>query len=744
MIPSTYLNVTEKDGEVSVQRMRYNNGFFNASEFRKVTKMGTIGDLEEAHMVQGTTFLLLIYNGGSKIECCDCVTGERFDSLDFPTPIMKYVVYPGERTDFRYAFCNAAGVAVVKVESNGKLVASAPIPLEPKTKILKIAVSSVFVVFAYAAKKGIFLSVTNMSRADKRGTMQLQGPPLSLTIGEPEPLGRGSDGSHTADSAATTEADGTSSSFQLSFNILRAIFKSSSGAPYALVEYKLKIGDSTPTPVLINKIEKYSYRDYFDFYNSFVYEGNGPAAAITNLNLHQRPRAPGLDRQDASILQTHFIATEPRTYPLFDVSPDLLYFVTTTNLKAKTKDVRCVNLYYMGGLERAIHLPKELQGGDSEPTSIAFSTTYVIFIVIKSRNKNIAGLWAFGSMDVPSDRFVLIDKTYQYPINRYMVDRSKRSIVLLMRDRIEYVHSDLSTKFWSFHPRYEDIFSEYAKGTWHFTDSSERHKVKSYSHTGNRINDYQLNLVITVIEDGVDEEDVTVALPLYADEYDPEKAKRMLEHEEGVDISVFDPQQSQKAAELTVSHATGHASSTRYTTHSICIDGNMADTIHEEIRNNELEITQHYEEGNNQEERLDDYNEEELDSVASPEPMYDQPVKRESMTPKPSIASTPTVVRMTPEQVTPATPVGPKPVAEEPKPLPETVQPITATPSTEPPAPEPKAPVVPAPAPKQASPAPTALKEQPPATPQVSQGGSLVPVIAVAVAAILAIYFLKK
>lgn len=121
----------------------------------------------------------------------------------------------------------------------------------------------------------------------------------------------------------------------------------------------------------------------------------------------------------------------------------------------------------MGGLERAIHLPQKLQGGDTEIVSVAFSTTYIILIVVKSKNKNNAGLWAFGSMDVPKDRFILIDKTYQYPINRYMIDRSKRSIVLLMRDRIEYIHSDLPTKYWSFHPRYEDIFSEYSKDHWH-------------------------------------------------------------------------------------------------------------------------------------------------------------------------------------------------------------------------------------------------------------------------------------
>ncbi|ESU39773.1 Hypothetical protein DHA2_16353 [Giardia duodenalis] len=755
MIPKTYLNITEKDAEVSVQRMRYNSDYFSTSEFEKVSKMGTVGDLEEVHMIQGTTFLILVYNGGSKLECCDCVTGERFDSVEFAAPITKYVVYPGERTDFRYAYCNAAGVVVVKVESNGKLVASSPIPLEPKSKVLKLAVSSAFVVFAYATKKGIFLSVTNLSRADKQGILQVQGAPLSLTISEPESLtSHNTDTIHGVDPTTSNIYENTSSGFQLSFNILRAIFKSSSSsaAPFTLIEYKLKLGDITPSPLFINKIERYSYRDYFDFYSSFVYEGNGPAAAITNLSLHQRPRVAGLERDNASLLQTNFIATEARTYPVFDSSPDLLYFVTATNSKAKTKDAKCVNLYYMGGLERAIHLPQKLQGGDTEIVSVAFSTTYIILIVVKSKNKNNAGLWAFGSMDVPKDRFILIDKTYQYPINRYMIDRSKRSIVLLMRDRIEYIHSDLPTKYWSFHPRYEDIFSEYSKDHWHFTDSSERHKVKSYSHTGNAETGYQLNLTITIIEEDMDTEDTTILLPLYGNDFDPERARALLAEEEGIDFSVFDPSKSQKAAELSLSHATGHASSTRYTTHSICIDGNTADAINEEIKNDKLEIMRHYEEGAIQQQRLDDYNEEELDGVASPEPEY-QPVTRESPVPKPVLKATPTVVHnIAPEPVLPAAPSS---VVDEPplqEPLPESVQPITTPPvpqpvtTMQPPAPvvEPQPSVVAAPAPRAASPVPAAPVAQQPATPQVSQGGSMLPIVALAFAAVLIVYLIKK
>lgn len=757
MIPKTYLNITEKNAEVSVQRMRYNSEYFSTSAFEKVSKMGTVGDLDEVHMIHGTTFVLLVYNGGSKIECSDCTTGERLDSLEFAAPIIKYVVYPGERNDFRYAYCNDAGVVVVKVESNGKLVASSPIPLVPKTKILKLAVSSAFVVFAYVAKKGIFLSVTNMNRVDKQGTLQVQGPPLSLTIGEPEAMVTHSAdamGVHGVDPTSSTVGDNTTSGFQLNFNILRAIFKStsSSSAPFILVEYKLKLGDITPAPLLINKIDHYAYRDYCDFYSSFVYEGNGPSAAITNLTLHQRPRVAGLERNNASILQTNFIATEARTYPVFDSSPDLLYFVTATNSKAKGKSAKCVNLYYMGGLERAIPLPQKLQGGDTEIVSVAFSSTYVVFAVIKSKNKNNAGLWVFGSMDSPKERFILIDKTYQYPINRYMIDRSKRSIVLLMRDRIEYIHSDLPTKYWAFHPRYEDIFSEYSKDHWHFTDSSERHKVKSYSHIGNAETGYLLNLVITIIEDDMDNEDAIVQLPLYDSEFDPERARALLAEEEGIDFSVFDPSKSQKASELTLSHATGHASSTRYTTHSICIDGNTADAINEAINNDKTEIIRHYEEGTIQEQRLDDYNEEELDGIASPEVEYEQPVTRESPVLKPVIEPTPTVVHNhAPEPVIPAAPAS---IVEERQqaPLPPSVQPVTIPPApqpapiTQPPEPviEPQPSVVVAPAPRAASPAPPATATQQTATPQVAQGGNLLPVVALAFAAVLIVYLLKK
>lgn len=758
MIPKTYLNITEKDAEVSVQRMRYNSEYFSTSAFEKVSKMGTVGDLDEVHMIHGTTFVMLVYNGGSKIECCDCTTGERFDSMEFAAPITKYVVYPGERNDFRYAYCNGAGVVVVKVESNGKLVASAPIPLIPKAKVLKLAVSSAFVVFAYAAKKGIFLSVTNMSRADKQGTLQVQGAPLSLTIGEPESMTTHSAdgmGVHGVDPTSSTVGDNATSGFQLNFNILRAIFKSSSSsaAPFTLIEYKLKLGDITPTPLLINKIERYGYRDYFDFYSSFVYEGNGPAAAITNLTFHQRPRTAGLERNNASILQTNFIATEARTYPVFDSSPDLLYFVTATNSKAKGKEAKCVNLYYMGGLERAIHLPQKLQGGDTEIVSVAFSSTYVIFVVIKSKNKNNAGLWAFGSMDSPRDRFILIDKTYQYPINRYMIDRSKRSIVLLMRDRVEYIHSDLAAKYWSFHPRYEDIFSEYSKDHWHFTDSSERHKVKSYSHIGNAETGYLLNLVITIIEEDMDNEDTIIQLPLYDSEFDPERARALLAEEEGIDFSVFDPNKSQKASELAVSHATGHASSTRYTTHSICIDGNTADAINEAINNDKTEIIRHYEEGAILEQRLDDYNEEDLDGVMSPETEYEQPAARESPAPKPVIEAAPTVVHNpVPEPMAPAAPSSVVEERPQPQPLPPSVQPVTTPPAPQPapvaqppePVIEPQPSVVAAPAPRAASPVPAAPVTQQPATPQVTQGGSMLPVIALAFAAVLIVYLLKK
>ncbi|EET00625.1 Hypothetical protein GSB_16353 [Giardia duodenalis] len=758
MIPKTYLNITEKDAEVTVQRMRYNSDYFSTSEFEKVSKMGTVGDLEEIHMIQGTTLVLLVYNGGSKIECCDCITGERFDSMEFAAPITKYVVYPGERSDFRYAYCNATGVVVVRVESNGKLAASSSIALEPKSKILKLAVSSAFVVFAYATKKGVFLSVTNMSRMDKQGILQVQGAPLSLTIGEPESLAsHNTDAVHGSDPTASNLGE-NSSGFQLNFNILRAIFKSSSSStgPFTLLEYKLKLGDITPNPLFINKIERYSYRDYFDFYSSFVYEGNGPAAAITNLSLHQRPRVAGLERNNASLLQTNFIATEARTYPVFDSSPDLLYFVTATNSKAKTKDAKCVYLYYMGSLERVIQLPQKLQGGDTEVVSVAFSTTYVIFVVIKSKNKNNAGLWAFGSMDVPKDRFILIDKTYQYPINRYMIDRSKRSIVLLMRDRIEYIHSDLPTKYWSFHPRYEDIFSEYSKDYWHFTDSSERHKVKSYSHTGNDETGYHLCLVITIIEENMDTEDETLALPLYSTEFNPEHAKRLLEEEGDVDFGMFDPGKSQKASELSLSHATGHASSTRYTTHSICIDGNTMNAITEEIKNDQADILRHYEEGSIQQQRLDDYNEEELDGVASPEPEQERSVMRESPVPKPIIEATPTIVHnAVPEPTVPAAPSSMASERPPLEPLPESVQPVTVPPmppvpqptsAVQPAAPVPEAQpsVVPAPAPKAASPAPAASAPQQAATPQVSQGGSMLPIVALAFAAVLIVYLLKK
>ncbi|TNJ28854.1 hypothetical protein GMRT_15554 [Giardia muris] len=604
MIPSTSLNIAERDTTCEVSVLKYDAGFFDSPLLERTPLSDSLFGIDEVFAIQGTTRLFLVCSGGERLVTYDCIGRIILDNIVLGRTPTRYTTFAGVGKSFRFAAILDSKLIVIQIGSDGKLKQQDVATLPPRANFLQLAVCPMFLAYTYALRRSFFCIVINVNRPDNKGELQLSAQPLSLVFSNPE---FSASGSSVMTGSIIYKGSG------MDFNILGILFKD--GKAFTLREYKVRFGDMTPNPVEIKVTGKYAYRDSYNYYDMFLYEGIGGNAAVTNLSLHENPRAPGFDRPNAALIETNFVVQAPHVHPVFDSSIDGLYFITSTPTKSKTKEKPGISLYYLGTRAHIVSLPHELSGGDSEIVSAAFASTFVIYFVIKSKNKKRSGLYAIGSEEDSAKRFITIREAYQYTSTLSFIDKSRRSMCFVYSDHIELVHADLTGRYWALTPTYAEVFSEdpLSKPDWSF-ERPGRHYIKSYSYSSDAQGGYLLNLEVTVKDEELGDDDITFSLPLYPGEFNAEVVRQLLGEEYGDRVDPNAPRQSVQIRKSCVSDRP----SFRYTTKSICLDGNVSDMLAETFKTDTEAVSRHFID-TEPVIRPDEYNDEDFDDVPEPE-----------------------------------------------------------------------------------------------------------------------------
>lgn len=623
MIPSTSLNIAERDTTCEVSVLKYDASFFDSPLVERTPLSDTLFGIDEVFAIQGTTRLFLVCSGGERLVTYDCVGRIILDNIVLGRTPTRYTTFAGVGKSFRFAAVLDSKLIVIQIGSDGKLKQQDVATLPPRANLLQVAVCPMFLAYTYVLRRSFFCIVINVNRPDNKGELQLSGQPLSLVFSNPE---------FSATSSTVMTGSIIYKGSGMDFNILGILFKD--GKSFLLREYKVRFGDMTPNPVEIKVTGKYAYRDSYNYYDMFLYEGIGGNAAVTNLSLHENPRAPGFDRPNAALIETNFVVQASHVHPVFDSSIDGLYFITSTPTKSKTKEKPGISLYYLGTRAHIVSLPHELTGGDSEVVSAAFASTFVIYFVIRSKNKKRSGLYAIGSEEDPLKRFIAIREAYQYTSTLSFIDKSRRSMCFVYSDHIELIHADLTGRYWALTPTYAEVFSEnpLSKPDWSF-DRPGRHQIKSYSYSSDAQGGYLLNLEVTVKDEDLGDDDITFSLPLYPGEFNAEVVRKLLGEEYGDRVDPNAPRQSVQIRKSCVSDRP----SFRYTTKSICLDGNVSDMLAETFKTDTEAVSRHFI-GTEPVIRPDEYNDEDFDDV--PEPEFEPEIEKEKPEEKPEVPQT--------------------------------------------------------------------------------------------------------